>query len=70
MAVERNLSSWRSTTQEEFEKLLQKQCPWHPETKHSAIECYNLHKTFKAPPLHKSDKKESKEKEDDDHEDK
>jgi hypothetical protein len=30
----------KSTTQEEFEKLLQKKCPWHPGANHAAIDCY------------------------------
>jgi hypothetical protein len=51
--------------QEQFEKLLQKQCPWHPDAKHSAIECYNLRRTFNAPPLDKNAKKKGMDKEDD-----
>jgi hypothetical protein len=46
--------------QEQFEKLLQKQCPWHPGAKHSAIKCYNLRKMFNAPPLDKNAKKKGK----------
>jgi hypothetical protein len=34
------------TTQEEFEKLLQKKCPWHPGANHAAIDCYQLRRTF------------------------
>jgi hypothetical protein len=33
-------------TQEEFEKLLQKKCPWHPGANHAAIDCYHLRRTF------------------------
>ena len=44
-------------------KLLQKQCPWHPNSKHSAIQCYNLQRTINTPPLDK-DKKKGKDKED------
>jgi hypothetical protein len=36
----------KSTTQEEFEKLLQKKCPWHPGANHAAIDCYHLRSTF------------------------
>jgi hypothetical protein len=36
----------KSTTQEEFEKLLQKKCPWHPGANHAAIDCYHLRRTF------------------------
>jgi hypothetical protein len=34
------------TTQEEFEKLLQKKCPWHLGANHAAIDCYHLRRTF------------------------
>jgi hypothetical protein len=36
----------KSTTQEEFEKLLQKKCPWHPSANHAAIDCYHLRRIF------------------------
>jgi hypothetical protein len=49
-------------TQEQFEKLLQKRCPWHPNGKHATIDCLNLRRTFNAPPLNK-DKRKGKEKE-------
>jgi hypothetical protein len=42
----------------------------HPNTKHSAIECYNLRKNFNTPPLDKNVKKKGKEKENDEPEDK
>jgi hypothetical protein len=32
------------STQEQFEKLLQKRCPFHPNGKHSEKECHNLQK--------------------------
>jgi hypothetical protein len=57
-------------TQEQFDKLLQKQCVWHPGAKHLAIECYNLRRTFNAPPLDKNAKKKGKGKEEDEPEDK
>jgi hypothetical protein len=53
------------TMQEQFDKLLHKQCPVHPNANHSAIECYNLRKIFNAPPLDKNAKKKGKENEDD-----
>jgi hypothetical protein len=37
-----------------------------PKSKHSAKECYNLHRAFGAKPLNKDDKKKGKEKEDED----
>jgi hypothetical protein len=40
--VERPSRGKQSTTQEEFEKLLQKKCPWHPGANHAAIDCYHL----------------------------
>jgi hypothetical protein len=56
--------------QEQFEKLLHKQCLWHPNAKHSAIECYNLQRTFNTPPLNKNANKKDKGKEEDEPEDK
>jgi hypothetical protein len=37
--MDRPLRGKKSTTQEEFEKLLQKKCPWHPGANHAAIDC-------------------------------
>jgi hypothetical protein len=45
-AVDRPSRGKKSTTQEEFEKLLQKKCPWHPGANHAAIDCYHLWRTF------------------------
>jgi hypothetical protein len=45
-AVDRPSRGKKSTTQEEFEKLLQKKCPWHPGANHAAIDCYHLRRTF------------------------
>jgi hypothetical protein len=53
--------------QEEFEKLLQKKCPWHPGANHAAIDCYHLRRTFSNPVGGKKNKKSvDKEPEDDD----
>jgi hypothetical protein len=38
-AVDRPSRGKKSTTQEEFEKLLQKKYPWHPGDNHAAIDC-------------------------------
>jgi hypothetical protein len=58
------------TTQEEFEKLLQKKCPWHPGANHAAIDCYHLRRTFSNSSGGKKNKKPvDKEPEDDDHDD-
>jgi hypothetical protein len=55
------------TTQEEFEKLLQKKCPWHPGANHAAIDCYHLRRTFSNSGGGKKNKKPvHKESEDDD----
>jgi hypothetical protein len=60
----------KSTTQEEFEKLLQKKCPWHPGANHAAIDSYHLRRTFSNSGGGKKDKKPMvKEPEDDDQED-
>jgi hypothetical protein len=45
-AVDRPSRGKKSTTQEEFEKLLQKKCPWHPGANNAAIDCYHLRRTF------------------------
>jgi hypothetical protein len=45
-AIDRPSRGKKSTTQEEFEKLLQKKCPWHPGANHAAIDCYQLRRTF------------------------
>jgi hypothetical protein len=66
-AVDRPSRGKKSTTQEEFEKLLQKKCPWHPGANHAAIDCYNLRMTFSNPGGGKKNKKPvDKEPEDDD----
>jgi hypothetical protein len=60
----------KSTTQEEFEKLLQKKCPWHPGANHAAIDCYHLRRMFSNFGGGKKNKKPAdKEPEDDDQED-
>jgi hypothetical protein len=60
----------KSTTQEEFEKLLQKKCPWHPGANHAAINCYHLRRMFSNSGGGKKNKKPAdKEPEDDDQED-
>jgi hypothetical protein len=56
--------------QEEFERLLQKKCPWHPGANHAAIDCYHLRRTFSNSGGGKKNKKPvDKEPEDDDQED-
>jgi hypothetical protein len=45
-AVDHPSRGKKSTTQEEFEKLLQKKCPWHPGANHAAIDCYHLRRTL------------------------
>jgi hypothetical protein len=56
-AVDRPSRGKKTTTQEEFEKLLQKKCPWHPGAKHAAIDCYHLRRTFSNPGGGKKNKK-------------
>ena len=70
MTAERSPRGKGSTTQEQFDKLLQKQCPWHPGAKHAAIKCYNLRTIFNAPSLNRNDKKKGTDKEDEDQDDK
>jgi hypothetical protein len=69
-AIDRPSRGKKSTMQEEFEKLLQKKCPWHPGANHAAIDCYHLRRTFNNPGGGKKNKKPAdKEPEDDDHDD-
>jgi hypothetical protein len=69
-AMDRPLRGKKSTTQEEFEKLLQKKCPWHLGANHAAIDCYHLRRTFSNSGGGKKNKKPTdKEPEDDDQED-
>jgi hypothetical protein len=56
--------------QEEFEKLLQKNCPWHPGANHAAIDWYHLRRTFSNPGGGKKNKPADKEPEEDDQGDK
>jgi hypothetical protein len=67
MAVDCPSRGKKTTTQEEFEKLLQKKRPWHPGANHVAIDCYHLRRTFSNPGGSKKNKKPvDKEPEDDD----
>jgi hypothetical protein len=69
-AVDHPLRGKKLTTQEQFEKLLQKKCPWCPNSKHAAIDCFQLRRTFSTPGNNKKNKSTGKEPEDDDQEDK
>jgi hypothetical protein len=69
-AVDCPLRGRKTTTQEEFEKLLQKKCPWHPGANHAAIDCYHLRRTFSNPGSSKKNKPADKEPEEDDQGDK
>jgi hypothetical protein len=60
----------KTTMQEQFEKLLQKKCPWHPGANHAAIDCYNLRRTFSNPSNEKKNKSMDKDPEEDDQRDK
>jgi hypothetical protein len=69
-AVECPSRGKKSTTQEQFEKLLQKKCPWCVNSKHAAIDCFQLKRTFDSPGNGKNNKSTGKEPEDEDQEDK
>jgi hypothetical protein len=69
-AVDHPSRGRKTTTQEEFEKLLQKKCPWHPGANHAAIDCYHLRRTFSNPGGDKKNKPTGKEPEEDDQGDK
>jgi hypothetical protein len=60
----------KTMTQEQFEKLLQKKCPWHPGANHAATDCYNLWRTFSNPSNDKKNKSTDKEPKEDDQGDK
>jgi hypothetical protein len=51
-AVERNPRGKKSgSNQVQFEKVLHKQCPMHPKSRHMLFECVSLYKSLNAPPL-------------------
>jgi hypothetical protein len=70
VAVDHPSRGRKTTTQEEFEKLLQKKCTWHPGANHVAIDCYHLRRTFSTPGNSKKNKPADKEPEEDDQGDK
>jgi hypothetical protein len=65
-AVDRPSRGKKLMMQEEFEKLLQKKCPWHPGANHAAIDCYHLRRTFSNSGGGKKDKKPLDKKPEDD----
>jgi hypothetical protein len=69
-AVDRPSRGKKSTTQEQFEKLLQKKCPWCVNSKHAAIDCFQLKRAFGSPGNGKKNKSTGKEPEDEEQEDK
>jgi hypothetical protein len=69
-AVDRPPRGRKTMTQEQFEKLLQKKCPWHPGANHVAIDCYNLRRTFSYHSNDKKNKSMDKDPEEDDQGDK
>jgi hypothetical protein len=70
VVVDRPPRGRKTTTQEQFEKLLQKKCPWHPGANHAAINCYNLRRTFSNPSNDKRNKSTDEEPKEDDQGDK
>jgi hypothetical protein len=68
--VDRPSRGRKTTTQEEFEKLLQKKCPWHLGVNHATIDYYHLRRTFNNPGRSKKNKPADKEPEEDDQGDK
>lgn len=55
----------REERQKAFVELLQKQCPWHPESRHSAWDCYSLWDAFRYKPKHPRNDKKHKDKDKD-----
>jgi hypothetical protein len=70
VAVDHPSRGRKTTTQVEFEKLLQKKCPWHPGANHAVIDCYHLRRTFSNPSSNKKNKPADKEPDEDDQGDK
>jgi hypothetical protein len=70
VAVDRPSRGKKTMMQEEFEKLLQKKCPWHPGANHAAIDCYHLRRTFSNSGGGKKNKPADKEPKEDDQGDK
>jgi hypothetical protein len=69
-ALDRPSRGRKTTTQQEFEKLLHKKCPWHPGANHAALDCYHLRRTFSNPGSSKKNKLANKEPEENDQVDK
>jgi hypothetical protein len=69
-AVDRPPRGRKTMMHEQFEKLLQKKCPWHPGANHAAIDCYNLRRTFSNPNNDKKNKSMDKEPKEDNQGDK
>jgi hypothetical protein len=68
--VDRPSRGKKTTTQEEFEKLLQKKCTSHPGANHAAIDFYHLWRIVSNPGGGKKNKPVDKEPKDDDQGDK
>ena len=56
----------RNNRDDDFKKLLNKQCPLHPKAKHSILECINLRKAINEHPLEEEKKKNKEDDEDQD----
>jgi hypothetical protein len=69
-ALDRPQRGRKPTTQEQFEKLLQNKCPWHPGGAHAVIDCYHLRKTFSNQVDDKKNKSKGKEPDNEDQGDK
>jgi hypothetical protein len=69
-AVDHPSRGKKTIMQEEFEKLLQKKCAWHPGANHTVIDCYHLQRTFSNPGGGKKNKPADKETKEDDQGDK
>jgi hypothetical protein len=61
-AVERNPHGKKSgSNQAQFEKLLHKQCPMHPKSRHTLFECVSLRKSLNTPSLPQDGKRKDQE---------
>jgi hypothetical protein len=60
-AMDRNHRGKKTEGQQDhFKKILHKQCPLHPRSKHTIFQCINLRKSLNAPPLDEDKRKKGK----------
>jgi hypothetical protein len=67
MAVERNSHGKKSENQQDqFKKIMHKQCSMHPKSKHTLFQCISLRKSLNAPLSDQDEKGKDKDEEEGD----